>query len=42
MLAKSRTASEKGRTMKVEMNSMRATRGRMPLGTPGGMTTDLR
>src|SRR5436190_12179106 len=36
MLANSRMASEKGRTMNVEMNSMNTMSGRIAFGTPGG------
>src|SRR5258706_7733099 len=42
MLAKSRTASEKGRTMNVETNSMIITSGRIAFGTPGGITEFFR
>jgi hypothetical protein len=41
MLAKSRMASENGRTRKVEMNSMKTSSGRMTFGTPGGTTEFL-
>src|SRR6478672_13401949 len=42
MLAKSRTASEKGRTMNVETNSMTMTSGRIAFGTPGGIVEFFR
>src|SRR3981081_2976411 len=42
MLAKSRTAREKGRTKKVETNSMSATSGSNATGTPGGNITFLK
>src|SRR5689334_19828685 len=42
MLAKSRTASEKGRTMNVETISMMKTSGRISFGTPGGTVEFLR
>ena len=41
MLAKSRTDSENGRTMNVEMNSMNTTSGRIAFGTPGGISEFL-
>ncbi len=37
-LAKSRTASEKGRIRKTDTNSMIPTSGFSPVGTPGGHT----
>ena len=40
MFAKSRMASENGRTMNVEMNSMNTMSGRIAFGTPGG-TSEL-
>ena len=42
MLAKSRTASEKGRTRNTETTSMITTSGRIAFGTPGGTTEFLR
>jgi hypothetical protein len=42
MLAKSLTASEKGRTKNVETNSITATRGSKAPGTPGGITVFLK
>ena len=41
MLAKSRTASENGRTRKVDRNSIGVTRTYRALGTPGGKSVEL-